>query len=101
MYSKANLIDDKTPTDPESIFQRGSTTYYLSTILFPSKIRKDVTTLYCFVRVVDDFVDAVPQQLESFTNFKNEYYLALSGKNTSNTIISNYIELSKLSLIHI
>ena len=95
MYSKVNVIDDKTPTDPESIFQRGSTTYYHSTKLFPSKIRKDVTTLYCFVRVVDDFVDAVPQQLESFTNFKNEYYLALSGENTSNTIISNYIELSK------
>jgi len=94
MYLKAKLIDDNTLTDPELIFQRGSTTYYHSTKLFPAKIRKDVTTLYCFVRVIDDFVDAVPQDLKSFTNFKNEYYLALSGKNTSNTIISNYIELS-------
>ena len=94
MYSKANLIDDNTPTDPESIFQKGSTTYYHSTKLFSSKIRKDVTTLYCFVRVVDDFVDAVPQDIESFTNFKNEYYRALSGKKVENSIISNYIELS-------
>ena len=94
MYSKVNFIDDETPTDPESIFQRGSTTYYHSTKLFPAKIRKDVTTLYCFVRVVDDFVDAVPQDLESFNNFKNDYYLALSGKEVKNSIISNYIELS-------
>ena len=94
MYSKANLIDDNTPTDPESIFQKGSTTYYHSTKLFPTKIRKDVTTLYCFVRVVDDFVDAVPQDLESFKNFKSDYYKALSGKEVNNSIISNYIELS-------
>ena len=94
MYSKANLIDDNTPTDPESIFQKGSTTYYHSTKLFPTKIRKDVTTLYCFVRVVDDFVDAVPQDLESFNSFKDDYYKALSGKEVDNSIISNYIELS-------
>ena len=94
MYSKANVIDDNTPTDPESIFQRGSTTYYHSTKLFPTKIRKDVTTLYCFVRVVDDFVDAVPQDLESFNSFKDDYYKALSGKEVDNSIISNYIELS-------
>ena len=94
MYSKANLIDDNTPTDPESIFLKGSTTYYHSTKLFPTKIRKDVTTLYCFVRVVDDFVDAVPQDLESFNNFKSDYYKALSGKEVNNSIISNYIELS-------
>ena len=94
MYTKANLIDDNTPTDPESIFQKGSTTYYHSTKLFPTKIRKDVTTLYCFVRVVDDFVDAVPQDLESFNNFKSDYYKALSGKEVNNSIISNYIELS-------
>ena len=94
MYSKANVIDDNTPTDPESIFQRGSTTYYHSTKLFPTKIRKEVTTLYCFVRVVDDFVDAVPQDLESFNSFKDDYYKALSGKEVNNSIISNYIELS-------
>jgi phytoene synthase len=94
MYSKTNLIDDNTPTDPESIFQKGSTTYYHSTKLFSTKIRKDVTTLYCFVRVVDDFVDAVPQDLESFNNFKNDYHKALSGKEVNNSIISNYIELS-------
>ncbi len=94
MYSQAKPVDEKLLTNPESIFQRGSTTYYHSTKLFPSKIRKDVTTLYCFVRVVDDFVDAVPQDLESFTNFKNDYYLALSGKNVNNSIINNYIELS-------
>jgi len=94
MYSKANLIDDNTPTDPESIFQKGSTTYYHSTKLFPTKIRKDVTTLYCFVRVVDDFVDAVPQDLESFNNFKSDYYKALSGKEVNNSIISNYIYIN-------
>ena len=46
------------------------------------------------MRVVDDFVDAVPQDLESFNSFKDDYYKALSGKEVNNSIISNYIELS-------
>ena len=88
-------MTEKPLDDPDLIFKKGSTTYYNSTKLFPSKIRKDVTTLYSFVRIADNYVDAVPQDVEGFLNFKNTYYGALKGKETDNTVIQNFIELSQ------
>ena len=73
MDSKSKFMTEKPLDDPDLIFKKGSTTYYNSTKLFPSKIRKDVTTLYSFVRIADNYVDAVPQDVEGFMNFKNTY----------------------------
>ena len=95
MYSKSKFVTEKTLDDPDLIFQKGSTTYYNSTKLFQKEIRKDVTTLYSFVRIADNYVDAVPQDIEGFTNFKNIYYDALNGKETDNLVIRNFIELSQ------
>ena len=95
MDSKSKFMTEKPLDDPDLIFKKGSTTYYNSTKLFPSKIRKDVTTLYSFVRIADNYVDAVPQDVEGFLNFKNTYYGALKGKETDNTVIQNFIELSQ------
>ena len=95
MDSKSKFMTEKPLDDPDLIFKKGSTTYYNSTKLFPSKIRKDVTTLYSFVRIADNYVDAVPQDVEGFMNFKNTYYGALKGKETDNTVIQNFIELSQ------
>ena len=95
MYSKSKFVTEKTLDDPDLIFQRGSTTYYNSTKLFQKEIRKDVTTLYSFVRIADNYVDAVPQDIEGFTNFKNNYYDALNGKKMDNLVIRNFIELSQ------
>lgn len=50
----------------KSIFQKGSTTYYWSSAFFPRAAREDVYKLYSFVRVVDDLVDAVPQDIKTF-----------------------------------
>ena len=94
MDSKSKFMMEKPLDDPDLIFKKGSTTYYNSTKLFPSKIRKDVTTLYSFVRIADNYVDAVPQDLEGFRNFKSNYYHALKGEKTGNTVIENFIELS-------
>ncbi len=54
----------------ESIFQKGSKTYYKSSYLFPKNIRDDVVRLYSFVRVADDYVDVLPHQKNQF----NELY---------------------------
>ena len=94
MDSKSKFMTEKPLDDPDLIFQKGSTTYYNSTKLFPRKIRKDVTTLYSFVRIADNYVDAVPQDIEGFTKFKDAYYGALKGIETRNTVIQNFIELS-------
>ncbi len=48
------------------IFKKGSTTYYFSSRFFPKGVRSDVLKLYSFVRVVDDFVDKTPPDIESF-----------------------------------
>ena len=95
MYSTSNFGNPETPSDPDLIFKKGSTTYYNSTKLFPKAIRKDVTTLYSFVRVADNFVDSVPQDVKGFKNFRNEYNRALEGKEIDNSLIQNFIELSE------
>lgn len=48
------------------IFKKGSTTYYWSSKFFPKDVRDDVFKLYSFVRVVDDYVDQIPQDEKSF-----------------------------------
>ena len=81
--------------NPEDIFRNGSTTYYYSTKLFPASIRKEVTQLYNFVRIADDYVDSVPQDTKGFFQFKEEYYRAVSGKETKNKVIADFISLSE------
>tara|TARA_B100000686_G_scaffold35113_1_gene36611 strand:+ start:1612 stop:2556 length:945 start_codon:yes stop_codon:yes gene_type:complete len=95
MYSASNFGNPETPSDPDLIFKEGSTTYYNSTKLFPKAIRKDVTTLYSFVRVADNFVDSVPQDVNGFKHFRNEYNKALKGEDVNDTVIQNFIELSE------
>ena len=95
MYSAQNFGNPETHSDPDEIFRKGSTTYYNSTKLFPRKIRDKVTALYSFVRVADNYVDSVPQDVEGFLSFKKEYYSALGGKVSKNPIVSNFIKLSK------
>lgn len=60
-----------------SIFERGSTTYYTSSLFFPKKIKEQVFTLYAFVRVADDFVDAQPAQKDDFYEFCELFWLTL------------------------
>ena len=95
VYSSDTHGNRITSENPEDIFRNGSTTYYYSTKLFPANIRKEVTQLYNFVRVADDYVDAVPQDTKGFLKFKEEYYSAISGKKTDNKIIADFIKLSE------
>jgi len=53
-------------TIEEQIFKNGSTTYYFSSKFFPKSVREDIFKLYSFVRVADDYVDAVPAQSRDF-----------------------------------
>lgn len=73
-----------------SIFKRSSSTYYYSSLFFSNEVKKDVFTLYAFVRTVDNFVDQIPQDKRGFIKFKKELYLGLGGRKTSNQIINNF-----------
>lgn len=57
----------------QAIFKAASTTYYYSSLFFTPAVRDAVSTFYAFVRVADDFVDAIPQQKEEFFAFVAEY----------------------------
>ena len=95
VYSSETYGNRKPTTNPDEIFRKGSTTYYYSTKLFPANVRKEVTQLYNFVRIADNYVDSVPQDTEGFLNFKNEYYEVLSGKKSDNKVITEFVKLSK------
>ena len=95
VYSSETYGNRTSSTNPDEIFRKGSTTYYYSTKLFPAKIRREVTQLYNFVRVADDYVDSVPQDTEGFMDFKKEYYRVLSGKTSDNKVITDFVELSQ------
>lgn len=78
-----------------STFKNGSRTYFYSSLFFPRAVRKDVFTLYSFVRVADDFVDAIPQRAQDFAKFRKQFHLALKGTPSNDIVIDSFVELFK------
>lgn len=78
-----------------SLFKKGSTTYFYSSVFFPPNIRREVFILYAFVRKADDFVDAVPQQTDSFYRFVSTYHAALAGTAAHDVVIDSFVDLMK------
>lgn len=83
----------QTNPNATSIFKKGSTTFFTSSLFFPKDKLQDITDLYAFVRVADDFVDSVPADSASFFEFKNEYISAFKTGNSDNSIIQKYTDL--------
>jgi phytoene synthase len=76
------------------IFQQGSKTYFYSSLFFPLRVRRDVFTLYAFVRRADDYVDAIPQQIQNFYKFKERYLLLRRDPGSGyDPVISPFVEL--------
>jgi phytoene synthase len=78
-----------------TIFKEGSRTYFYSSLFFPTYLKKDVFSLYGFVRKADNLVDSIPQDIEGFYDFKAKYYSAIDGKKTDDVIINSFVELAK------
>ena len=78
-----------------TIFRQGSTTYFYSSLFFPTKIRKNVFILYAFVRQADNFVDQIPQDRSGFYDFKNRFEEAWNGKETNDIVIDSFVLLAK------
>ncbi|MFP4114494.1 MAG: phytoene/squalene synthase family protein [Spirochaetota bacterium] len=77
------------------VFKSGSKTYFNSSLFFPPDVRDDVFILYGFVRVADNFVDAVPQQPDEFRRFVGRYRSALAGTPADDVIIDSFVDLSE------
>lgn len=86
----------------EEIFKTSSTTFFFASLFFPKDIKERVFDLYAFVRLADNFVDAVPQQPQKYFQFKEAYYKIISGSVASNQlpkneleVITNFVKLQK------
>ena len=77
------------------VFKAGSTTYFNSSLFFPPAMRAEVFALYGFVRVADNYVDAVPQEAESFRQFVARYRVAREGEPAGDPIIDGFVALEK------
>lgn len=77
-----------------TIFKKGSKTYFYSTIFFPKKVKRDVFTLYSFLRKADDYVDSIPQDSDRFYAFKDLYHDSKNGSVTEDVVIDSFRELS-------
>ena len=77
------------------IFQQGSTTYFNSTLLFPKQNRRDISLLYSFVRVADDYVDSIPQRVDEFHEFCELYRRSLAGKASGDVVIDGFVDLMR------
>jgi len=78
-----------------SIFRQGSKTYFYSSLFFPTYAKKDVFTLYGFVRKADNYVDSIPQKVNKFYEFKEKYNDAINGKKTNDLVIDSFVKLSE------
>ncbi|MFW5686104.1 MAG: phytoene/squalene synthase family protein [Spirochaetota bacterium] len=77
------------------VFESGSKTYFNSSLFFPPDVRDDVFILYGFVRIADDFVDAVPQRPDDFHAFVSAYRRALEGDPANDVIIDSFVDLAR------
>jgi phytoene synthase len=81
--------------DIYSVFKKGSKTYFYSSLFFPKEVKKEVFTLYSFVRTADNYADSLPQDKKAFDNFKESYFSAIKGKKSNDIVIDSFVELSK------
>ncbi len=77
-----------------TLFRQGSTTYFYSSLFFPTKIRKNVFILYAFVRKADNFVDQIPQDNIGFYDFRKRFEQAWQGKKTNDIVIDSFVNLA-------
>jgi phytoene synthase len=61
----------------KQVFKQASKTFYYSSRFFPKRLRRDVSRLYSFVRVADDYVDEQPHQPEKLLELEKQYQAAL------------------------
>lgn len=75
------------------IFQQGSTTFFYSSIFFPSSIRVDVFDLYAFVRKADDYVDQKSPQKKEYLELKRQCQQALAGEKVDDEVAARFANL--------
>ena len=76
------------------VFRRGSVSYFTAAAFFPRRIRREVASLYAFVRTADDMVDAVPPDEEGFEALAAAWEAAAAGRPSGNPLVDDFAALS-------
>jgi len=77
------------------IFSENSTSYYYSSLFFPSDVKKDVFQLYAYVRTADDFVDEPPQDEEALRELREKTFENWEQGESGNKIIDAFLETAR------
>jgi phytoene synthase len=88
------MVDGMTNSTIYSLFQKGSKTYFNSTLFFPKRVKEDVFVLYSFLRKADDYVDAIPQDADGFYAFRDRYQQAREGIITGDVVVDSFVSLA-------
>lgn len=75
-------------------FKGGSTTYFNSSLFFPETVRDNVVRLYAFVRIADNYVDQVPQDIAGFISLRRKFEEAVGGHPSGDIIVDDFVKLS-------
>ena len=90
--AEALIETDKTK---EKIFKRGSVTYYYSSLFFKGQVKKDVFSLYAYVRQMDDLVDCEKPKIKDLEQMWQETKYEWQGKGGGSVVVKGMIELAK------
>ncbi|MFW5703314.1 MAG: phytoene/squalene synthase family protein [Patescibacteria group bacterium] len=75
------------------IFKSGSVTYYYSSLFFPRDVRDDIFVFYAYVRTADDLVDAVPQDIKGFAEYRQQTETGLRDGHSENPLIQGLLDV--------
>jgi phytoene synthase len=81
-------------SDSDQLFKVSSRTYFYSSLFFPKDIRRQVTTLYAFVRAADNFVDQSPQDAKGLHTFIHDFDSCWNGVLVTNPRITEFVKLA-------
>lgn len=82
-------------SEVKEIFRQNSTSYYYSSLLFPKEVRQDVFKLYSYVRVIDEFVDDLPQETEKLQRYRGLTMDNWDSGKTDEKIVNYFLEVSR------
>lgn len=82
-------------SDGDQLFKVSSRTYFYSSLFFPKHIRRQVTTLYAFVRAADNFVDQTPQDVKGLHTFIHDFDVCWNNAQVNDSIIVEFVKLAR------
>lgn len=96
------MIPYASPSDRElcrRIHKKYGTTYYLSTLRFPSEIRRRVHAIYAFVRVPDEWVDNpagidVATSVAKLQEWRDDMFRGLAGAPPEHPVMRAYCDVA-------